>query len=126
LQTLKFDTWRVSQSDVLYVEKGDEAPMPTQQAQTIKSARVGLRVPPDLKRAWDEAAELEERSLSDIIIAATTEAVAEIIDRHRIIRVSQTDMEQIMEDLRNPPEPNEALRSAARVVRFFGAVRIHY
>ncbi|MDR1916001.1 MAG: DUF1778 domain-containing protein [Synergistaceae bacterium] len=100
--------------------------MPTQQAQTIKSARVGLRVPPDLKRAWDEAAELEERSLSDIIIAATTEAVAEIIDRHRIIRVSQTDMEQIMEDLRNPPEPNEALRSAARVVRFFGAVRIHY
>jgi uncharacterized protein (DUF1778 family) len=84
----------------------------TQQTQTARSARVGLRVPPDLKRAWDEAAELEGRSLSDIIITATTEAVAEIIGRHRIIRVSQADMEQIMEDLRNPPEPNETLIDA--------------
>jgi uncharacterized protein (DUF1778 family) len=97
--------------------KGDEASMSTQQAQTIKSARVGLRVPPDLKRAWDEAAELEGRSLSDIIIAATTEAVAEIIGRNRIIRVSQADMEQIMEGLRNPPEPNEALKEAAAAYR---------
>jgi uncharacterized protein (DUF1778 family) len=91
--------------------------MQTQEAQTTKSARVGLRVPPDLKQAWDEAAELEGRSLSDIIITATTEAVAEIIGRHRIIRVSQADMEQIMEDLRNPPEPDETLANAIRSYR---------
>ena len=84
------------------------------QAQTIKSARVGIRVPPDLKRAWDEAAALEGRSLSDIVIAATTEAIADIIDRHRIIRLSQTDMAQITQDLQDPPEPNEALISAIR------------
>ena len=84
------------------------------QTQTIKNARVGLRVPADLKRAWDEAAVLEGRSLSDIIIAATTEAIAEIINRHRTIRVSQADMEQIARDLQNPPEPNEALISAVR------------
>ena len=82
------------------------------QTQTVKSARVGLRVPPELKRAWDEAAELEGRSLSDIIIAATTEAVADIIDRRKIIHVSHSDMEQITQDLQNPPEPNEALISA--------------
>ena len=84
------------------------------QAQTIKSARVGLRVPPDLKKAWDEAAMLEGRSLSDIIIAATTEAIADILDRHRIIRVTQADMEQITQDLQNSPEPNEALISAVQ------------
>jgi len=84
------------------------------QAQSIKSARVGLRVPTDLKKAWDEAATLEGRSLSDIIIAATTGAIADIIDRHRIIRVSQADMEQVTQDLQNPPEPNEALISAVR------------
>ena len=84
------------------------------QAETIKSARVGLRIPPDLKRAWDEAAALEGRSLSDIIIAATTEAIADIIYRHRIIRVSQADMEQIAQDLQNPPLPNEALINAVR------------
>ena len=87
------------------------------QTQMIKSARVGLRVPPDLKRAWDEAAALEGRSLSDIIIAATTEAIANIVDRHRIIRVTQADMEQITQDLQNPPEPNEALISAMRTYR---------
>ena len=84
------------------------------QIQTIKSARVGLRVPPDLKRAWDDAAALEGRSLSDIIIAATTEAIADIIDRHRMIRITRADMEQIAQDLQNPPEPNEALISAVR------------
>ena len=84
------------------------------QTQTIKSARVGLRVPPDLKRAWDEAAALEGRSLSDIIIAATTEAITEIIDRHKILRVSHADMEQMARDLQNPPEPNENLINALR------------
>ena len=84
------------------------------QVQTIKSARVGLRVPPDLKRVWDEAAALEGRSLSDIIISATTEAIAGIIDRHRIIHFSEADMELITQDLQNPPEPNEALISAMR------------
>ena len=84
------------------------------QAQTTRSARVGLRIPPDLKRAWDEAATLEGRSLSDIIIAATTEAIADIFDRHRIIHVTRADMEQIAQDLQNTPEPNEALISAVR------------
>ena len=90
--------------------------MPTQEKQavkTAKSSRVGFRVPPHVKRAWEDAAALEGRSLSDIIIAATTEAVAGIIGRHRIICVSQAGINQIMEDLRNPPEPNEALKRAA-------------
>ena len=87
------------------------------QAQTIKSARVGLRIHPDLKKAWDEAAALEGRSLSDIIIAATTEAISDIIDRHRIIHVTQADMERIAQDLQNPPEPNDALISAVRAYK---------
>ncbi len=84
------------------------------QTQAIKDARVGLRVPVALKMAWDEAAALEGRSLSDIIIAATTEAIADIIDRHRVIRVSQVAMEGIMRDLQDPPEPNEALKNAVQ------------
>ena len=84
------------------------------QAQTIKNARVGLRVPSDLKKSWDAAAAIEGRSLSDIIIAATTEAVADIINRHMIIRVTKADMEQITKDIQNPPEPNEALVTAVQ------------
>jgi uncharacterized protein (DUF1778 family) len=87
------------------------------QTQTVKSSRVGLRVPPHIKQAWEDAAVLEGRSLSDIIISATTEAVADIIDRHRVIRVSQADWEQIIEDLQNPQEPNEALVRAAESYR---------
>ena len=87
------------------------------QLQTAKSARVGLRIPPDLKRAWNEAAALEGRSLSDIIIAATTEAIADIINRHRMIHVSRTDMEQIARDLQSPPEPNEVLINAVQTYK---------
>jgi uncharacterized protein (DUF1778 family) len=93
--------------------------MQVQQAQTVKSARVGLRVPSDLKRAWDEAAALEGRCLSDIIIAATTEAVAGIISRNRIISVSPADMEQMVKDLENPPEPSKALIDGARHYKKF-------
>jgi uncharacterized protein (DUF1778 family) len=70
-----------------------------------------------LKRAWDEAAALEGRSLSDIIIAATTEAVAQIIARYQIIHVSDADMESIVNDLKNPPAPSEALTAALRSYR---------
>jgi uncharacterized protein (DUF1778 family) len=86
-------------------------------SQSATKSRVGLRVPRDLKRVWEDAAALEGRSLSDVIISATTEAVTRIIDRQRVIHVSRADMEQIMEDLRNPPEPNEALKEAAAAYR---------
>ena len=87
------------------------------QVQEAQKSRVGIRVPRHVKCALEDAAALEGRSLSDIIIEATTDAVAGIIDRHRIIHVSRADMEQILEALKNPPEPNEALKEAASAYR---------
>jgi uncharacterized protein (DUF1778 family) len=94
--------------------------MPAQEkrpVQAAKSSRVGIRVPQYVKRAWEDAAALEGRSLSDIIIAATTDAVAGILDRHRIIHVLQAGMKRILNDLQNPPEPDEALGEAAAAYR---------
>jgi len=81
----------------------------TVQTQT-SDALVDFHVPMEVKETWENAAELSGCSLTDIIIAATSEMAADIIDRHKFIRVSQAGMEQLMEDLQNPPEPNEALK----------------
>ncbi|GHS99050.1 hypothetical protein AGMMS50276_21950 [Synergistales bacterium] len=83
------------------------------QTQT-KEARVGLRLPRELKESWEQAAELEGRSLSDVIIASMTDTVADIIEKHRFLHISRSSVTQMLTDLENPPTPNDALRRAAK------------
>jgi uncharacterized protein (DUF1778 family) len=85
----------------------------TTQTQT-KEARVGLRLPLELKKSWEQAAELEGRSLSDVIIASMTDTVADIIEKHRLLHFSRASLLQMLDDLENPPLPNDALRRAAQ------------
>jgi uncharacterized protein (DUF1778 family) len=86
--------------------------MPNQTA--TKNARVGVRLPRVLKEFWEQAAELEGRALSDIIIASMNDTVTEIIERHRLLRLSKASQLQMIEDLQNPPGPNELLQRAAK------------
>jgi uncharacterized protein (DUF1778 family) len=84
---------------------------------TQTSVVVDFHVPTEVKEVWEVAAELSGHSLIDIIIAATSEKAAEIIDGRGVIRVSEAAMEQLMEALRNPAEPNEFLERGATVYR---------
>ena len=80
-----------------------------------RTERLQARVAPDVHATLKRAAEMEGRSVSDFVIAAAHAAAQRAIEQAQIIRLSVEDQRRFAEALLNPPEPNEALRRAAKL-----------
>lgn len=76
------------------------------------AARFEARITADVQRQLKRAAELEGRSLTDFVMAAALEAAQRTIERTEVILLSVDEHERLMEAIRNPPEPTQALRDA--------------
>ena len=79
-----------------------------------KEARIEARVSPKQKRLFERAAELEGVTLTDFAITSMQRAAASIVQEYRTIELSERDQRAFVDALMNPPEPNAALRAAAR------------
>ena len=78
------------------------------------SARLEARVDPEIKARWQQAADLEGRSLTDFIITSMQESSERVIQRHQRMKLTQQDSRDFVETLIDPPKPNERLIEAAR------------
>lgn len=78
------------------------------------SARLEARVDPELKARWQQAADLEGRTLTDFIISSMQESAERVIQRHQRMKLTQQDSRDFVETLIDPPEPNRRLIEAAR------------
>jgi len=78
------------------------------------AARIEAHVKPDVKQLLQEAAALEDRSLTDFIIATVQAEAYRVIERHRVLKLSRDDANAFVEAILNPPEPNDALKAAFR------------
>ncbi|MEM8832147.1 MAG: DUF1778 domain-containing protein [Cyanobacteria bacterium P01_G01_bin.19] len=79
-----------------------------------QSARLEARVDPELKARWQQAADLEGRSLTDFIISSMEESSERVIQRHQRMKLDRQDSRDFVEAIINPPEPNTRLIEAAR------------
>ncbi|GAA6624147.1 DUF1778 domain-containing protein [Scytonema sp. NUACC26] len=70
-------------------------------------------VAPEIKALWQKAADLEGVTLTDFVIASVQAAAHKIIDRHQTLKLSIEDSEALVEALLNPPQPSDALVTAA-------------
>lgn len=77
-------------------------------------ARLEARLPNDVMARLKRAAEIQGRTLTDFVVAAADEAACRTIEQTEIIHLSLEDQRQLAEAILNPPEPNEALKKAAR------------
>ena len=82
-----------------------------------QSARLEARVDPELKARWQQAADLEGRSLTDFIISSMEESSERVIQRHQRMKLDRQDTRDFVEAIINPPEPNKRLIEAARKYR---------
>jgi uncharacterized protein (DUF1778 family) len=80
-----------------------------------RTARIEARIAPEALTVVKRAAELQGRSVSDFVVAAAQEAAARTIEEAHILRLSVEDQRLFADSLLNPPEPNDALRRAARL-----------
>lgn len=76
--------------------------------------RVSARVPENVHETLAEAAALVGATLNQFVVQSALQKAREVIERARIIRLTEKDADVFFEALENPPEPNEALKAAAQ------------
>jgi len=79
-----------------------------------KQARIEARVSPKQKRLFERAAEIEGVTLTDFAVSSMQQAAARVVEESRRMDLSQRSQRAFLEALTNPPEPNQALREAAK------------
>ncbi|WP_299407659.1 DUF1778 domain-containing protein [Acaryochloris sp. IP29b_bin.148] len=77
-------------------------------------ARLEARISPETKALLQKAADLEGRTLTDFVVASVQREAYKVIEQHQRLKLSIEDSEAFAEALLNPPEPNHALKAAAR------------
>lgn len=77
-----------------------------------KTERLEARVPLDLKRIIERAANLQGRSLTDFVIGSLEKSARETLREHEVLKLSVADSLIFAKALIHPPKPNAALRRA--------------
>lgn len=76
-------------------------------------ARLEARISHEIKALVQKAADLEGRTLTDFVVASVQAAAYRVIERHQTLKLGIEDSEAFVDAILNPPQPNEALKSAA-------------
>jgi len=86
-------------------------------ASVSRNARIEARIAPEALAIVKRAAELQGRSVSDFVVAAAQEAAYRTIEDSALVRLAADDQSRMMNAILDPPEPNEALKAAAKAHR---------
>ncbi|MCG7916034.1 MAG: DUF1778 domain-containing protein [Candidatus Thiodiazotropha weberae] len=77
--------------------------------------RMVTRIDEETRKTLTEAASIAGLpSLNAFVVSAAMEKALKIIERNRVIKLTEKGCEQLVSILENPPEPNEKLKSAFR------------
>jgi uncharacterized protein (DUF1778 family) len=76
-------------------------------------ARLEARLSQETKALVQKAADLEGRTLTDFVISSVQAAAYKVIEQHQTLKLSLEDSEAFVNAVLNPPQPHEALKSAA-------------
>jgi len=79
-----------------------------------QQARIEARVSAKQKRLFERAAEIEGVTLTDFAITSMQRAATSVVEEYTRIELSERNQRAFVEALTNPPEPNQALREAAK------------
>lgn len=77
-------------------------------------SRLEARVSPEIKELSQRAADLEGLTLTDFVSISVREKALQVIEQHQKLQLSIEDSIAFVDALLNPPEPNEALKAAAK------------
>jgi uncharacterized protein (DUF1778 family) len=94
---------------------------------TPATARLEARLPADIYALLKRAAEIQGRSLTDLVVTAAREAAYRALEETDIVRLSIGDQKRVAEAILNPPEPAPALQRAFQKHRdLFGSKLCRY
>ena len=84
------------------------------QAETIKDARIDMRIPQALKDIWQHAAAMRGTNLPDYVINAVSDSAMRDVEQQHIIHLTVRDHMAMLDALSAPArEQNERVKKAA-------------
>jgi uncharacterized protein (DUF1778 family) len=75
-------------------------------------ARLEARISLKQKRMFQQAAEVQGRTLTEFIISCVQEVANRVLEERNLLDLSVRDRAMFIDSLTNPAAPNEKLRSA--------------
>lgn len=81
------------------------------------TARIEIRCSEELKEKLSHVAELQGRSLSDLIVEAASEKATQLIAEHQIINLTISESRAFARALCNPPQPNKYLLESGQIFK---------
>ncbi len=79
---------------------------------TINNERITARVSEQIKETLITAADLTGATLNQFLVQSALEKAESIIEKDKIIHLSNKDTQLFFDILENPPEPNTKLKNA--------------
>ncbi len=79
---------------------------------TVKNERITARVTEQVKETLNKAADITGATLNQFLVQAALEKAGNIIEKNKVIYLSNRDAEIFFSVLDNPPEPNQKLKNA--------------
>jgi len=76
------------------------------------TARLEARISAELHATLKRAAELQDRTVTDFVIAAVQDAAQRAIEKAGVVALSLADQQRFAQALSAPPPPNAALKRA--------------
>jgi len=84
---------------------------------TAKQERIGARVPSDVYRTLNRAADLTGATLNQFMVQSALKEAQLVIDREETIRLTRRDSERLLQLLDDPPKPNARLKAAMKTYK---------
>ena len=85
----------------------------------ISNERITARVSEQIKQILTVAADLTGATLNQFLVQAALEKAEHIIEKDKLIQLSNNDAEVFFGALENPPEPNAKLMNAVKNYRAY-------
>ncbi|HEX8694730.1 MAG TPA: DUF1778 domain-containing protein [Longimicrobium sp.] len=85
-----------------------------EQTESGGAARLSFRVDPSIKRLIERAARYSGETVTSYALSALVRDARQVVQAHELTILSDRDRDRFLALLDDPPEPNEALRRAAR------------
>ena len=82
-------------------------------AKSSRTARLEARVKVEQKQLFERAAALQDRTVTDFVLASAEEAAIRTIQNYELIQISGRDRDFFIESVLNARTPSKKLRDAA-------------
>lgn len=81
-------------------------------AETVKQARMHIRLDALSKQKLERAAAYTHKSLSEFVLGQALTAADQVIHEHETLTLKQADWEVFLDALENPPQSSARLKQA--------------